>query len=168
MVKPLFQNIIVAFNGTKQSVHAAMYGILMAKTYQLSIKFVYVVDTATMAHLTLSKFLTPDERKDFDEQLTEDGKRHFNYAKKLAQKHNVKIETEMRRGSVATEIISTAEDFSADMILIGMRDAGAYSRISTQANNGGTSTLSVEIMAKARCPVLCVRKADIEDLFQVF
>lgn len=168
MAKPLFRNIIVAFNGTKQSVHAAMYGILMAKTYHLSIKFVYVVDTATMAHLALSKFLTSDERKDFDEQLTADGKRHFNYVKRLAQKHNVEIETEMRRGSVAIEIISAAEDFSADMILVGMRDIGASAGISTQSTGGGISALSVEIMAKARCPVLCVRKADIEDLFQVF
>ena len=40
MSKPLFSRILVAVNGSEASIHAAMYGIIMAKTYHLDLKFI--------------------------------------------------------------------------------------------------------------------------------
>ena len=48
MLKPLVHNVLVSINGSESSSRAAMYGILMAKQQHLNLKFVYVVDTATL------------------------------------------------------------------------------------------------------------------------
>ena len=61
MIKPLFQNVLVLVNGSESSIHAVQYGILMSKLYHCNLKAVYVVDTATLKQLTLSKFFVADE-----------------------------------------------------------------------------------------------------------
>ena len=43
MGKPFLKKILVAINGTHSSVLAAMYGIILAKQYQLKMKVVFVV-----------------------------------------------------------------------------------------------------------------------------
>ena len=60
MIKPLFQKVLVAYNGSKSSLHAVMYAILMAKCYKCHVKVVCVVDTATIKHLMLTKFVIED------------------------------------------------------------------------------------------------------------
>lgn len=61
MIKPFFQKVLVAYNGSKSSLHAVMYAILMAKAYKCRVKVVYVVDTDTIKKLTLTKFLMKEE-----------------------------------------------------------------------------------------------------------
>ena len=56
MIKSLFKKAIVAVNGSKSSEHALMYSFIIAKQMQISLKVVFVVDTATINHLALSKF----------------------------------------------------------------------------------------------------------------
>ena len=53
MIKPLFQRVLVAYNGSKSSLHAFMYGVMMAKSFKCKLKVVYVVDTDTIKKLTL-------------------------------------------------------------------------------------------------------------------
>ena len=63
MIKPLIQKVVVAINGSEQSLHAAMYAILMAKQYKCSLKAVYVVDTAALKFLSMSRFFLKNERQ---------------------------------------------------------------------------------------------------------
>ncbi|MDE5580034.1 MAG: universal stress protein, partial [Treponemataceae bacterium] len=77
MLKPLVQNVVVAVNGSESSARAAMYGILMAKQQHLNLKFVYVVDTATLKRLTMSPFLLEEENVDFAQNQRADGKKYF-------------------------------------------------------------------------------------------
>ena len=58
MIKPLFQNIVILISGSEASIHAAQYGILLSKLYRCNLKAVYVVDTASLKQLTLSKSLS--------------------------------------------------------------------------------------------------------------
>ena len=69
MIKPLFQRILVGYNGTKSSLHAVMYAILMAKIYKCRVKVVYVVDTATIKRLSLTKYIVPEEGDDYKADL---------------------------------------------------------------------------------------------------
>ena len=73
MIKPIFQKVLILINGSESSIHAAQYGILMAKLYRCTLKAVYVVDTATLKQLTLSKFFVAEESSEYEESLTADG-----------------------------------------------------------------------------------------------
>ena len=75
MAKSFFKKMIVAVNGHSSSIHSAMYAIMMARSYNIEIKFIYVVDTATVKYLSMNKFLVSDERYDYEERLKEDGER---------------------------------------------------------------------------------------------
>lgn len=163
MIKPLFQKLIVAVNGSDRSIHAAMYAILMAKQYKCALKAIYVVDTATIRQLTLSKFFISEESADYEAGLESDGKRYLDYVAELAKQKGVKIETELRKGAIFSEIIKAADDYKASAILLGGKEhntAFTGKRDSISVTNG-------DIIANARCNVLVIREPDIEKLFKL-
>ena len=75
MIKPLLQKLVVAVNGSEQSLNAAMYAIMFAKQYKCDLKVVYVVDTATLKQLELSNFFIPDESARYKARLESDGQK---------------------------------------------------------------------------------------------
>ena len=77
MIKPIFQKVLVLINGSQASIHAAQYGMLMAKLYHCALKAVYVVDVATLKQLTLSKFFVAEESSEYESSLTADGNRYL-------------------------------------------------------------------------------------------
>ena len=92
MGKPFLKKILVAINGTHSSVLAAMYGIILAKQYQLKMKVVFVVDTATIKYLINFKFLVSDEKDAYKNDLKKDGQNYLDYVVNLARTKGVKIE----------------------------------------------------------------------------
>lgn len=165
MAKSFFKKIIVAINGRQSSIHAAMYAVMMARSYNLSLKFVYVVDTATIKYLTMNKLLISDEKMTFEERLYADGEHYLSYVKMLAGTKGVTAETELRSGGVFTEIIKAANEYEADLILLGgnLREVGKpgiKKNVFSHDEN--------EVLVNAKCPVLVVQKPDIEKLFKVF
>lgn len=161
MSKSFIKKSLVAINGRKSSVDAAMYSIMMARTYGIQLKFVYVVDTATLKYLMNNRFLIADEKSDFEEKLTADGKSYLSYVQNLAKSKGVNCETEIRFGGIFTEIIKTADEFEADMIILGSSDSSASRKSSLSRDEN-------EILANAKCPVMVVHKENIEKLFKVF
>ena len=91
MIKPLFQNVLVAVNGSEASLHAAMYGIMMAKQYKLKLKAVFVVDTATLKQLTLSQLFVAEESAGYESNLSTDGNHSLRYIEDLAKQKGVNI-----------------------------------------------------------------------------
>ena len=161
MSKSFFKKCIVAVSGRKTSIDAAMYSIMMARTYNMQIKFVYVVDTATLKFLMNNRFLIADEKSDFEEELTADGKRYLAYVQNLAKAKGVHCETELLYGGVFTEIIKAAEKFEADLIIIG--GGGKHSNKKTMLSREEN-----EILVSCGCPVMVVQKPDIEKIFKAF
>ncbi len=166
MIKPLFQKILVAVNGSDQSVHAAMYAIMMAKLYHCALKVVYVVDTATLRQLTLSKFFVADESENYEANLCADGDRYLSYIADLAKTKGIKIEAELCKGAVWSEIISTADDFKANVIIVGGKPTSSASSRGMVSHDALSATNS-EIIANAHCNVLVVREPQIEQLFKL-
>lgn len=168
MNKPLFNRIVVAVNGSQTSIHAAMYGIIMAKTYHLDLKVVYVVDTATIKQLTLSKFFAADEREAYEANLTADGDRYLTYVGDLAKTKGVTAELELRKGAVWSEIITVADDYKADLILLGGKESDeTYATGGSTVHRNVVSASRSEIIASAHCSVLVVKQKDIEQLFKI-
>ncbi len=164
MLKPLFQKVLVAFNGSPSSLRAVMYSIMMAKQYKCSVKVVYVVDTATIKHLTLSRVFYDDEAKDTEHSLNDDGKKNLEYAKRLARNKGIEIETELRFGSVWAEVISSADAYKADLILLG---GSSESSSLTTLTHDVVKAQDAEIIGSAHCSVMVVRHQYIEQLFKI-
>ena len=166
MIKTLLQKILVAVNGSEDSIRAAMYGILLAKQLKCAIKAVYVVDTATLKSLTLSKFFVADESASYEGSLTADGERYLSYVADLAKSKGVKIETELLRGAVWSSVLTASDEFGADVILLGGRP---HSHVTTGIVNKHdmASMTNAEIIGSSGRNILVVKQANIEKLFRI-
>ena len=162
----LFKKVIVAVNGSEQSIHASMYSILMAKQLGCELKAVYVVDTATIRQLTLSKFLISDESNNYEKSLEEEGKKLLESVVQLSKQKGVKIQTELRKGAVWSELITCAEEYKADLIVLGGKE---HDRVSVESvlKKDHVSATNFGIVGYAGCNVLIVREKDIEKRFKI-
>ncbi len=166
MLKPLIQKIVVAINGSEQSLHAAMYAILMAKQYKCALKVVYVVDTAALKFLNMSRFFLKDESQKYEDNLVHDGEKYLEQVLMLAKVKGVKIESELRKGSPWAEILRVSDEFKADLILLGGKEH-TNSSLASDAVHDRASSTNMEIVGNANCNVLVVRQKEIEKLFKI-
>ena len=122
----------------------------MAKLYRCRLLAVYVVDTATLQELLLSKIFVEDESAEYEKSLEENGHRYLNYVEELAPKKGVQVEKILRRGAISTEIVEAAEETGADLILLGGFEESKSIRdvLSRQRR---------EIVRNAKCSVLVVK-----------
>jgi nucleotide-binding universal stress UspA family protein len=158
-LKNIFTNLIVAISGSEASISAAKYAILMAKQYQCRLTAAYVIDTATIKQLMMTKIFVPEESVEYEKSLEENGKRYLQFAKELAHAKGLSIETELRRGAISTEIMSCAEERKADGIVLGGWEKGRTSQ----------SIISVahrEILYNASCTVIIVKEPLIDQLYK--
>ncbi|MDR3147577.1 MAG: universal stress protein [Treponema sp.] len=159
MTKPIISHIVAVITGSDASILAAKYAIVMAKAYRCKMTAVYVVDTATIRQLTLSKIFIQEESQDYERSLELNGERYLSFVEELARAKGVKIEREIRRGAVYTEILTVAEDKKADLIVLGgwEKDRSARDIISHSHR---------EIMVSAKCSVLLVKEPGIDQIYK--
>jgi nucleotide-binding universal stress UspA family protein len=158
-MKPLISNIVVVVTGSDASILAAKYAIVMAKNYRCRLTAVYVVDTATIRQLTLSKIFIQEESQEYEKSLEANGERYLSFVEELARAKGVKAEREIRRGAVYTEILAVADEKKADLVVLGgwEKDRGARDIISHSHR---------EIMVNAKCSVLLVKDPGIDQLYK--
>jgi nucleotide-binding universal stress UspA family protein len=159
MIKPLYSNIVVGITGSDASILAAKYAIIMAKVFRCHVSAVYVIDTATIRQLTLSKIFVQEESLEYERSLEVNGERYLTFVEELAHAKGVKIERVIRRGAVYTEILSVADERKADLILLGGWEKERSARdIISHAHR--------EIMINAKCSVLLVKEPNIDQLYK--
>jgi nucleotide-binding universal stress UspA family protein len=158
-MKPLINNIVTVVTGTDASILAAKYAIIMAKSYHCKLTAVYVVDTATIKQLTLSKIFIQEEGVEYEKSLEANGSRYLTFVDELAHAKGVKLERIMRKGAIHTEILTVADEKKADMILLGGWEKDAKSRDILGHSHR-------EIMANAKCSVLLVKEPDIDQIYK--
>lgn len=159
MIKPLFSNIVVAISGSDASIHAAKYAIIMAKLYRCRLTAVYVVDTATIRQLTLSKIFVQEESLEYEKSLEANGERYLSFVEELARAKGVKIERDLRRGAIYTEILAATDERKADLIVLGGWEKDRNSRDIISHSHR-------EIMVSARCSVFIVKEPNIDQLYK--
>ena len=162
MAKSFFKKIVVAINGKQSSIQTAMYAVMMAKIYNIEIRFVFVIDTATIKFLSKNKLIISD---DLEERLEADGKRYLEYVEMLASSKGVKCQKDLRKGGVFSEVLKSAEEFEADLILLGgnIREVGK-----TGIKHNFLSSAETSILSNSKCPVMIVQKPNIEAEFKIF
>ena len=160
MMRPLFQKILVAVNGSEYSLRAAKYAVLMALQYHCRLKAVYVVDTATIRQLAFSRLFIKAEAERIEESLCADGRKYLSLVSEFASSKELKIETELRKGAVWAELVTCAESWNADALLLGAHDSGA-------PGHDTASGICGEIIGSARCSVLVVKEPLADQLFRM-
>ena len=158
-MKPLFTNIVVAITGSDASILAAKYAIVMAKTYHCRLWAVYVVDTATIKQLQLSKIFVQEESQEYERSLQSNGERYLSFVEELAHAKGVKIEKEIRHGTIYTEILTVADDKNADLIVLGGWEKDRNPR-------DILSHTYREIMVNAKCSVIFVKEPNIDLIYR--
>jgi len=158
-VKPLISNIITVVTGSDASILAAKYAIVLAKSYKCRLSAVYVVDTATIKQLTLSKIFIQEESAEYEMSLQANGDRYLSFVAELARAKGIDAECAIRKGAIHTEILGIADEKKADLIILGgwEKDRSAQDIISHSHR---------EIMIQAKCPVLLVKEPDIERIYK--
>ena len=159
MAKSLFSNIVVVITGSDASILAAKYAIVMAKTYHCRLTAVYVVDTATIRQLTLRKVFIQEESQEYETGLQANGERYLSFVEELAHAKGVKIEKEIRKGAVYTEILAAAGEKKADLIILGGWEKDRNPRdIFSHSYR--------EIMINSRCSVILAKEPGIDLLYK--
>jgi nucleotide-binding universal stress UspA family protein len=158
-VKHLINNVVVAVTGTDASILAAKYAIVLAKYYQCKLTAVYVVDTATIKQLTLSKIFIQEEGLEYEKNLENNGNRYLTFVEELANNKNVKIESILHKGAIYTEILRVADEKGADLILLGGWEKDAKTKDIIGHSHR-------EIMANAKCSVMIVKEPEIDQIYK--
>jgi nucleotide-binding universal stress UspA family protein len=159
MNKPVFSHVVVAITGSDASIMAAKYAVIMAKQYHCRLSAIYVVDTATIRQLTLSKIFIQEESQEYERSLEANGDRYLSFVEELARAKGIKIERDIRRGAIYTEILRAADERKADLIILGgwEKDRSARDIISNSHR---------EIMVNAKCSVLLVKEPIIDQIYK--
>ena len=161
----MVKKLLVAINGSDISIRAAMYAVMLARTYKAELKFIYVIDSATIRYLGMNQMLAKDEQVDYKVDLAYEGQNYLEYAVSFAASKGVIAQSELKDGSVVTEIIKCANDFEADMIVIGGADKKKGDQLFKRNVH---SSHQSDIIENAKIPVLVVKGDDIETKFKVF
>jgi nucleotide-binding universal stress UspA family protein len=165
MQKSFFKKVIVAINGREPSIQAAKYAIMMAKSYSITLKFIFVVDEATIKYLTMNKLLVTSEKNSFLDRITSDGNNYLNYVQALAASKGVKALVELKRGGVFKEILMAAEEFDADLIVLG---GSEVENAKSGLKRNMLRTEQGQILAYSKCPVMFVQDSQIDAKFKIF
>ena len=151
-----FSKIMVAIDGSKESMHAANCAIGVAQRYDAilvvltvlpqELRYDYEIDLVDPdVPMTPVKGVVELSRMEIEGEW-------FTGIKKNALASNVKIETEilMEGKSVVADIIEYSEKQSIDLIVIGTKGKTGLRRLIL-------GSVSQGILAYAHCPVLLVR-----------
>jgi len=148
------KNIVVAFDFSKNSIHALKYAILYANVLESKINLLWVDNSTSdeSVYETIDKELRIEKKITLDNLVTDLGK-NLNQGK---------IKVVLRKGKVYQEIKKLALKKDADFIFAGTHGVSGYEQYWIGSNTN-------RIVTSAPCPVVTIRndydfKDDINDI----
>jgi nucleotide-binding universal stress UspA family protein len=141
-----FKKIMVAVDGSEQSMAAADKAIQMARENDADLIAVNVLQLPVVSHYTPAVLNSAIEKG-----ITE-SEAWFDSVKRRAEKSGVSLKTRMIRsfGSPSSEIVSLAEKENVDLIVTGTKGRGRLRKILLGSTASG-------IVMNAGCTVMVVR-----------
>ena len=138
------ERILLPTDGSAPSVAATEYAVMLAKTFGASVKAIYV-DTG------LEALEYPEEV--MDEDVYEGVHalvKGLVLAKTMCERNGVSCEVEVVQGGVAKRIVRVAEEWEADMIVVGDTGRTGLKRIAL-------GSVAETVVKAAPIPVLVVK-----------
>lgn len=155
----LFQKILVPLDGSEHSQRALEMAIQIAKNLssELTLLHVYsvaatpvVIPEPTTLNPTGVPIATSAEISKMADAVRDAGKKILADAEEIVRKDNVRVETSLREGNSAHEIVKTAKEGQFNLIVIG---AKGIHRIRDLLMGSVTEG----VVKNAPCPVLVVK-----------
>ena len=111
---PVFNNILVALDGSEVSQRALVRAADEAKVWKAKLHAVYVVETGLFSSLPMDNTVEIMYRV-----LEKEGESVLEKAKKFCSEKGISVFTHMKQGHAGTEIIALAEREKVDLIMVG-------------------------------------------------
>ena len=118
MTRPV-RRIMVYVDGTEQSITAAQYAVVLAKTLGAELYALYVVDTRALAELVKSRIFLEAEQDEYRRDLEGNAVRYLNHVRELARRKGVSVTTDQSSGAVNVEIKNKMAQHGIDLLVIG-------------------------------------------------
>ena len=138
----MYERILLPTDGSTGTAHVALQAIDLAEQYGATIHGLHVVDTDTTSILS--------DIGSNDAVLKRRGEKAVSAVEKMAESHDVAVETEVVEGDPAESILSYADEIDADVIV-----AGTHGRSGVRRHLLGS--VAERLVRHAECPVLTVQ-----------
>lgn len=120
----MFKKVLVAIDGSAISDSAFTTAVEIAKNLKATVHVVYVVETGFFSALPM------DNTWEMMYSLLEkEGKEALAKAREYAQKNSVEMITHLKQGHAGNEIIRTAQETGADLIIVGSHGKSQVDRL---------------------------------------
>ncbi len=138
----MIKNMIVAYDGSKQSEKAFRYALDMAVKYGAKMTVVSVASPGEPAVAVELQEMLDNAREYFEG--------HYKCLRELAQAQGIEMSCEVRVGHPAEQIVQAAEEKNADVIVTGHRG-------DTLTQRWLVGSVAKRIIAYSHCSVFVVR-----------
>lgn len=145
-----FEHIVVAFDGSKDSVKAVQVASSLAAKFKAKVTIVHVYGSPAVIFAAGPGMTMPDY-KDLEDAAKQTGQSVLEEGVRLATKVGVKANGELLEGpSVVEALIGFAANEKADLIVVGTRGMTGFKKLVLGSVSSG-------LVGHAHCPVMVVR-----------
>lgn len=150
-----FSKIMVAIDGSEQSLDAASYAISLAEVYRSELIALYVVSALTQddydSDMQVEK-IPESVKKIMDEAKGESDSWFSRMRSELSTESSVNFHTKIILSpmKVSASIVNHAENTSVDLVVVGTRGRSGFKR-------SLLGSVASDIITYAHCPVLVVK-----------
>lgn len=139
-----FDRILIATDGSEPALQATQYAVTLAKTFGAKVKAIYVDDG--MEKLELPEEVLADD----DWDGAHPSVKGLGIAKVMSERNGVAVEIEIVQGGVAKRIIKVAQEWNADLIVMGETGRTGLKRL-------GMGSIAETVIKGAETPVLVIK-----------
>jgi nucleotide-binding universal stress UspA family protein len=144
------KKMIVYIDGSEESVTAAQYGIVLAKTMQAELTALYVINTRALDDLVKSRIFLKSEEEEYSQDIEKDAERYLNHVKNLGLQKGITVNAVQKRGTPFLEIKAQIAADNTDLLVIG-----EISKIRSRRDESFNE--AERAMRNVRCSVLIVK-----------
>lgn len=138
--------ILLATDGSEPAIMATQYAVTLAKTFNATVKAIFVDDGMEALQL-------PEETEADDTwEGSHPSIKGLGIAKIMCERNGVPVEIDIINGGVTKRIVRTAEEYGADLIVLGDTGRTGLKRL-------GMGSISETVIRASAIPVMVI-KAD--------
>lgn len=148
----MFQKILLATDGSEDSMKAADYALQLAKVSNAEVEIVYVspIIRGVYPYGMAGSAVNPEYIVEWEKHNAEESKKIIEQTAHNFDESGIKYTSKILNGDPADEICNEAEQEKIETIIMGCRGQGAVSRFLF-------GSVSSKVLTHAHCSVLIVR-----------
>jgi nucleotide-binding universal stress UspA family protein len=143
----MFKRIVAGISGTPTAEAAARCALRLAAEQDALLRLVFVVDADLATEIAR---VMERPREEVLAEMTSTGQRILHHAERIAQQEGRTVETRLRQGVPAAELLAEARAWPADLIVLGSTSRHGPRRLAI-------GHVIEPVIENADCPVLVVR-----------